>query len=118
MRTQKSQEGNEEKEKMKKQAIETAKSIREQLGGTIFAFPIEPENPYSTYAVVVYAGGEYFVYPEATDITEAATGIMTILEEFKKIGLAKEYNTDVRMITYKTQIDAPSVTMWRLKRGY
>lgn len=40
MRTQKSQEGNEEKEKMKKQAIETAKSIREQLGGTIFAFPI------------------------------------------------------------------------------
>jgi len=57
VRTQKSQEGNEEKEKMKKQAIETAKSIREQLGGTIFAFPIEPDNPYSTYAVVCVCRG-------------------------------------------------------------
>lgn len=102
----------------KQQIIENAKAIREQLGGTIFAFPIEPENPFSTYAVVVYAGNQYFVYPEATDITEAAAGIMTVLEEFKKIGLVKDYNTDVRMITYKTQLDAPSVIMRRLKRGY
>jgi len=106
------------KKQTKQQAIETAKAIREQLGGTIFAFPIEPDNPFSTYAVVVYAEGKYFVYPEATDITEAAAGIMTVLEEFKKIGLAKDYNTDVRMITYKTQLDAPSVIMRRLKIGY
>lgn len=103
---------------MKKQAIETAKSLREQLGGTIFAFPIEPDNPFSTYAVVVYAEGQYFVYPEATDITEAAAGILTILDEFKKRGLAKDYNKDVRMISYQKQMDAPSVTMRRLKRGY
>lgn len=103
---------------MRKQAIETAKALREQLGGTIFAFPIEPDNPFSTYAVVVYAGGEYFVYPEATDVSEAATGVLVILEEFKKIGLAKDYDEDVRMITYKAQMDAPSVVMRRLKRGY
>lgn len=103
---------------MKKQVIETAKSLREQLGGTIFSFPIEADNPFSPYAVVVYAEGKYFVYPEATDISEAATGVLTILEEFKKIGMAKDYNKDVRMITYQPQMDAPSVTMRRLKRGY
>lgn len=103
---------------MKKQAIETAKSLRQQLGGTIFAFPIEPDNPFSTYAVVVYAGDEYFVYPEATDITDAAAGVLVILEEFKKIGIAKDYNRDVRMVSYQAQMDAPSVTMRRLKRGY
>ncbi len=103
---------------MKKQAIKTAKNIRKQLGGTIFSFPIEPDNPFSTYAVVVYAEGQYFVYPEATDITEAATGIMVILDEFKKIGKAKDYNKDVRMVTYQPQMDAPSVVMRRLKRGY
>jgi hypothetical protein len=103
---------------LKKQAIETAKALREQLGGTIFAFPIEPDNPFSTYAVVVYGGGEYFVYPEATDVSEAATGVLTILEEFKKAGLAKSYEEDVRMIIYQPQLDAPSVVMRRLKRGY
>lgn len=103
---------------MKKQAIETAKNLRQQLGGTIFAFPIEPDNPFSTYAVVVYAEGQYFVYPEATDITDAAAGVLAVLEEFKKVGIAKDYNTDVRMIIHKAQLDAPSVTMRRLKRGY
>lgn len=103
---------------MKKQAIEAAKSLRKQLGGTIFAFPIEPDNPFSTYAVVVYADGKYFVYPEATDITAAATGVLTILEEFKRIGMAKDYNKDVRMVSYQKQMDAPSVVMRRLKRGY
>lgn len=103
---------------MKQQAIKEAKNLRKQLGGTIFAFPIEPDEPFSSYAVVVYADGKYFVYPEATDITEAATGIMVILDEFKKIGKAKDYNKDVRMVTYQPQMDAPSVVMRRLKRGY
>ena len=103
---------------MKKQAIETAKSLRKQLGGTIFAFPIKADNPFSSYAVVVYADGKYFVYPEAAGISEAATGVMTILEEFKKIGMAKDYNEDVRMVSYQAQMDAPSVVMRRLKRGY
>lgn len=103
---------------MEKKLIAEAKNIKKQLGGTIFAFPVEPDNPYSTYAVVVYADGKYFVYPEATDITEAATGVMVILNEFKRIGLAKDYNNDVRMMTFQAQMDAPSVVMRRLKRGY
>lgn len=51
-------------------------------------------------------------------ITEAASGVITILDEFKKIGIAKDYNENVRMITFSAQMDAPSVTMRRLKRGY
>ena len=39
-------------------------------------------------------------------------------EEFKKIGMAKDYNKDVRMVSYQKQMDAPSVVMRRLKRGY
>lgn len=101
---------------MKKKAIETTKSLRKQLGGTIFAFPIEPDNPFSTYAIVMYVEGQYFVYPEATNTTEAAAGVMTILEEFKKIGMAKDYAKDVRMISYQKQMDAPSVVMRRSKR--
>ena len=70
----------------KQQAIKTAKTLREQLGGTIFAFPIEPDNgrnvddimsptlslrfllnrtthfPHTPYAVVVYAG-RVFCFP-------------------------------------------------------
>lgn len=103
---------------MEKKLIAEAKNIKKQLGGTIFVFPIEPDNPYSTYSVVVYADGKYFVYPEATDITEAATGVMVILDEFKRIGLAKDYNNDVRMMTFQAQMDAPSVVMRRLKRGH
>ena len=103
---------------MEQQAIKEAKNLRKQLGGTIFAFPIEPDEPFSSYAVVVYAEGQYFVYPEATDITEAAAGIMVILDEFKRIGLAKNYDKDVRLVNYQPQMDAPSVVMRRLKRGY
>jgi hypothetical protein len=44
--------------------------------------------------------------------------VLTILEEFKKIGRAKDYNKDVRMVSYQAQMDAPSVVMRRLKRGY
>ncbi|MDD2212181.1 MAG: hypothetical protein PHW39_02870 [Syntrophomonadaceae bacterium] len=94
-----------------------AKEIRESLGGTIFAFPIEEDNPFSAYAVVVYQEGMYFVYPRATNISEAALGVLTILEEFKKIGVSVNYEKDVRLMSYQAQMDAPDVTMRRLKKG-
>lgn len=100
----------------KKQITSTAKSLRAKFGGTIFAFPIEENNPFSTYAVVVYAGGKYFVYPEASNISDAALGVTTILREFKKIGEAVDYERNVRFISYQTQMDAPNVTMRRLKK--
>ena len=65
------------------QLIARAKQIKEQSGGTIFAFPAEEDNPFSSYAIVVFAEGQYFDYPAATDISEAALGVLTIMEEFE-----------------------------------
>ena len=45
-------------------SIARAKQIRESLGGTLFAFPIEEDNPFSSYAIVMYAGGKYFAYSQ------------------------------------------------------
>jgi hypothetical protein len=94
-----------------------AKLLKEQLGGTIFAFPIEEENPFSRYAVVMYAGNKYFVYPEASDISTAAVGVATILEQLKKNGHDSNYARNVRFVSFQTQMDAPSVTMRRLKKN-
>jgi hypothetical protein len=94
-----------------------AKGFRESLGGTIFAFPVEEDNPFSAYAIVVYRAGSYFVYPQATDISIAAAGVLTLLEEFKKIGVSVDYEKDVRLMSFQAQMDAPDVTMRRLKKG-
>jgi hypothetical protein len=88
------------------QAIVRAKQIKEQSGGIVFAFPTEESNPFSPYAIVVYAEGQYFVYPPAANISEAALGVLTIMEEFKKIGVDIDYEKDVRLISYQTQMDA------------
>jgi hypothetical protein len=95
--------------------IQKATEFHKQLGGTIFAFPIEENNPHSEYAVVVYAGNQYFVYPQASDVSLAASGVVTVLDLMKQAGLAIDYENDVRFISYKIQIDAPNVVMRRLK---
>jgi hypothetical protein len=100
----------------KGQIEKKAAELRKQLGGTIFAFPIHEEEPFSEYAVVVYAGGKYHLYPEAADVSLAALGVKTILEQFKKIGQDSDYKRNVRFISYDAQINAPSVTMRRLKK--
>lgn len=94
-----------------------ARHMREHLGGSIFAFPIEEDNPFSQYAIVLYAGGIYHVYPTASDVSLAAVGVTTILESMQKEGLASNYEEAVRFISYQAQMDAPDVTMRRLKKG-
>lgn len=103
---------------MEQKAIEAAKKLREHLGGTVFAFPIDPYNEFSEYAVVVYESEQYFVYPETEDISTAALCITVLLDEFKRIGKPKDFDKEVRLVTFKKQMDAPSVVMRRLKRGY
>ena len=103
--------------KLQTQSIEKAKKLKKQLGGTIFAFPIEEDNPFSTYAVVMYADGKYFSYPDASDISTAAAGVLIILEELKKIGQDSDYKRNVRMISHQAQMDAPSTIMRRLKKA-
>lgn len=100
----------------KQEIKDKAKALRENLGGTIFAFPIEENNPFSEYAVVVFQQGEYFVYPQASDISLAANGVMHILDLFKKEGIEASYENDVRFISHQAQMDAPNVTMRRLKK--
>lgn len=100
----------------KKELEKKAEELRKQVGGTIFAFPIEEENPHSAYAVVVYAGGLYHVYPKCDDISFAALGVNTILEEMKKVGQATDFKTDVRLISYEAQMNAPDVRMARIKK--
>ena len=98
------------------QSIETAKQLRERVGGTIFSFPIEEDNPFSAYAVVMYTGGQYFAYPDATDISMASAGVLILLEELKKIGQDADYERNVRLVSYQAQMDAPSTVMHRLKK--
>lgn len=93
-----------------------AHELRERLGGTIFVFPIEEDNPYSNYAVVVYRQGIYFVYPQAADVSLAAAGVMTIVDLFKNEGISVTYEKDVRFISYQAQMDGPNVMMRRLKK--
>lgn len=94
-----------------------AEKIRQELGGTVFAFPIEEDNPFSFYAVVMYAANKYFVYPEASDISTAAAGVATILEQLKKNGHDSNFARNVRFVSFQAQMDAPSVIMRKLKKG-
>ncbi|MNC15162.1 hypothetical protein D3C76_307130 [compost metagenome] len=103
-------------DKLSKQQIQDkAATLRERLGGSIFGFPIHEDNPYSSYAVVFYAGGQYHVYPEAKDISFAALGVRTILEQLQKRGISVNYTDAVRLVSYEAQVNAPDVTMRRLR---
>lgn len=97
--------------------IDRAKELHRALGGSIFAFPIDIEDQFSKYAVVIYLEGKYFVYPEATDISEATVGIATILKELTKAGYNLNFERDVRFLIGEKQLNAPDVRMRRLKKG-
>lgn len=99
-----------------KQIIEKAKQLREQLGGRIFSFPLEEVNPFSPYAIVMYANGQYFPYPKANNLSEASSGIFLLLELLKKTGEDADFERNVRLVSYQAQIDAPDITMRRLKK--
>jgi hypothetical protein len=98
-------------------AIENkAAELRSQLGGTIFVFPIDEQDPFSKYAVVVYAGGMYHTYPETENISVAAVGVQTILEQFKKHGEDVSFEKDVRFVSFEAQVNGPDLTMRRLRK--
>lgn len=102
---------------MNKTAIEEkAKELRGRVGGTIFSFPINETDPFSKYAVAVYTGSGYNIYPEPLSIEEAAAGVYETLKGFKSIGLDDNYERNVRFVSYDAQMDAPNVTMRRLKK--
>lgn len=92
-----------------------AEALRHQLGGKIFAFPINEFDPFSKYAVTMFSGKKFHTFPEPLDISAAAAGVATTLESFKKNGWDADYSRNVRFISYEAQMNAPHVTMRRLK---
>lgn len=99
------------------QIEETAETLKSQVGGTIFAFPIDDRDPFSKYAVTMYTGEEYKTFPDTLVFEEAADGVAQLLEGLKENGFDADYERNVRFVSYEAQVNAPSVTMRRLKKG-
>jgi hypothetical protein len=98
-------------------AIEqNAEELKKQLGGRIFAFPVNEQDPFSKYAVTMYTEEKWITYPNSLDISEAAAGINLLLETLEKEGHDADYGRNVRFVSYQAQVDAPNVTMRRLKK--
>jgi hypothetical protein len=95
-----------------------AENMRKQLGGTVFAFPIYEEDPFSGYAVVMWAGEKWHVYPRTENIHDAALGVKTIMEMMEQNGFPMNYQQDVRFVSYDAQINAPSLPMRRIKKEF
>jgi hypothetical protein len=94
-----------------------ATELMGEVGGKIFAFPINEQDPFSLYAVTMWTGAEFKTFPQTFGMEEAASGIKHILDTLKKEGLDSNYERLVRFVSYEAQINAPSVTMRRLKKG-
>lgn len=100
----------------KKQIENQAKELKNKLGGRIFAFPVEPDNPLSKYAFTIYVGkGKFCTYPELANIGEVANYCLEGMKLLNKNGYVTEFERDVRLVTHDAQMNAPDVTMRRLK---
>ncbi|WP_103108822.1 hypothetical protein [Brevibacillus reuszeri] len=104
---------------MHTQQIENrATQLKEELGGKIFAFPVDEADPFSEYMITMDSGeGHFKTYPQPLTINEVAACVKTLLEQLKEEGVDVEYSRDVRFISYQAQMDAPDVTIHRLKKS-
>lgn len=90
--------------------------LRNRLGGSIFVFAVEPDNPFSEYALAAYIGDDkWTICPFTGAIEDVCGGLMGAMQEFETRGLHIDYNRDVRVVSYPAQMNAPSVTMRRLR---
>ncbi len=87
-------------------------------GGKIFVFPISPDDPFSKYTFTIDTGKEVIVFPNEMGMEEAAGAIDYVLKSFKEEGIDISYEEDVRFIMNEAQVNAPSVTMRRLKKEH
>ncbi|NLJ94057.1 MAG: hypothetical protein GX326_00980 [Clostridiaceae bacterium] len=98
-----------------KKAKKTALGMQKNMGGIIFAFPIDEDDPFSKFVLVVDVGTKFDVFPELFDITEVANGILEMINIFKRNGIEVLYERDVRFAFYEAQKNAPSITMKKLR---
>lgn len=92
-----------------------AEELRNQFGGKIFAFPIHEMDPHSKYAVSIYTGEGYTTFPDPLTIEEASSAILETLKGFAGEGLDSDYERNVRFVSHVAQINAPNVTMRRIR---
>lgn len=93
------------------------KESKQQMGGKIFAFPINEEDPFSQYAVAIWIEGDAFkVFPEPLTISEAAAAVNETLKGFKSEGWDADYERNVRFFSHEAQINAADITMRRIKK--
>lgn len=103
----------------KKQIEKQAREIKNKHGGKLFAFPIEPDNPHSKYAFTIYMGKDKFcTYPELADINQVANYCLEGMKLLNSNGYETNYERDVRLISYDAQMNAPDVTMRRLRKDH
>lgn len=101
---------------MKRKEIEAqAEVLRRKIGGRFFAFPAEPENPYSKYVFTAFIGGKYKTYPKQMDISETAANIKVLLEALIEEGYEVNFERDVRFSMCDVQLNAPSIQMKKLR---
>lgn len=95
-----------------------AVQLKERLEGKIFVSPIDESESFSKYVITMdVGGGQFKTYPEPLTINEAAACVLELLEGLKGEGFNVDYSRDVRFITYEAQMNAPDVTMRRLKKS-
>lgn len=58
--------------------------MKKQLGGRIFVFPVNEQDPHSLYALCIKTDNGWFVFDEELSVEEAAQNVLATLEEFKK----------------------------------
>ena len=91
---------------------------RQQLGGKYFAFPVDPFDSASKYAIVVFTVDHFHTFPHPLTVEEAAAGLRSLIEEVEQeIGRKVIYDQEVRFISYAAQMDGPNITMRRLKKS-
>lgn len=79
-----------------------------------FAFPVEEENAFSKYAVVVNTGKTLELFSEELSVEEAAESILEIINMFERNGIKTTYEKDVKFIFYDEQMKSTSRIMKRL----
>lgn len=94
-----------------------ARVMQSEIGGRIFAFPVDMDDPLSQYAIVMDMGSQQFkAYPNPVHISDAAGCILALLEGLDEQGESFDYEKDVRLISGLAQLNGPDVTMRRMKK--
>lgn len=94
-----------------------ARETQQRLGGKIFVFPINDDDPFSHYVIAIDVGaGQFKTYEDALTINDAAACLKELIDSMNAEGFVVNYERDVRFTFNEAQMNAPDVTMRRIKK--